>query len=65
MRVVKRIIPRMERFLVAWYYGGISLVLAADADIVCKSPTGDWAGFVKNYFSDLIPFDAAKRQDDD
>lgn len=62
-RVLKRIVPRMEKFLVAWYYGGISLVLNADSSIVCKAPLGNWEAFVQEYFPDLILPD--KRNEDD
>ncbi len=58
-RVVKRIVPRIERFLIAWRYGGIVLVLTADSHFFCVAPWGDWREFTKNYFSDLIPADAA------
>lgn len=57
-RVVRRIVPRIERFIIAWRYGGITLVLAADEQLICKSPFGDWCAFTKDYFPDLIPVDA-------
>lgn len=56
-RVLKRIVPRIEKFLIAWRYGGIALFLTADAHFFCASPRGDWRGFAKAYFSDLIPAD--------
>lgn len=54
-RVVKRIVPRMEKFLIAWRYGGITLVLTADPRYSCQAPLGDWKQFTQTYFSDLIP----------
>ncbi|MBR1777443.1 MAG: hypothetical protein IJ752_02510 [Alphaproteobacteria bacterium] len=56
-RVTKRIIPRIEKFLVAWHYGGISIVLAADPRYSCQAPSGNWQQFIEAYFSDLIPQD--------
>lgn len=63
-RVLKRIVPRMEKFLVAWHYGGISLVLSADSSIVCKAPLGNWETFVQEYFSDLILPDKRNENDE-
>lgn len=63
-RVVKRIVPRIEKFLIAWQYGGISIVLAADPRYFCQAPVGDWRSFVETYFSDLIPQDTAEKKDD-
>ncbi len=59
-RVLKRIVPRIEKFLIAWRYGGIVLILAADSRFYCVSPRGDWRSFAKTYFSDLIPADETK-----
>ena len=56
-RVTKRIIPRIEKFLVAWHYGGITLVLTADPRFSCQAPLGNWQQFTESYFSDLIPQD--------
>lgn len=56
-RVVNRIVPRIEKFLIAWRYGGITIVLAADPHYTCKAPYGDWRHFIETYFSDLIPED--------
>lgn len=67
-RVVKRIIPRIERFLLAWRYGGIVIVLTADQRFYCIAPYGDWRQFTKGYFSDLIPADVStdsQGEDDD
>lgn len=58
-RVVKRIVPRIEKFLIAWRYGGFTVYLAADPHFYCASPQGDWRKFVQTYFSDLIPEDTA------
>ena len=54
-RVVKRIVPRIEKFLIAWRYGGFSIVLTADPRYSCQAPTGSWQQFTQAYFSDLIP----------
>lgn len=54
-RVVKRIVPRIEKFLIAWRYGGFSIVLTADPRYSCQAPTGNWQQFTQAYFSDLIP----------
>ena len=54
-RVVKRIVPRIEKFLIAWRYGGFSIVLAADSRYSCQAPSGNWQQFTQTYFSDLIP----------
>lgn len=54
-RVTKRIVFRMEKFLVAWRYGGITLVLTADPRYSCQAPSGNWQQFTKAYFSDFIP----------
>ena len=64
-RVVRRIAPRIESFLAAWHFGGITLVLAADKQLVCKAPFGDWRAFTKDYFSDLIPFDSREERTDE
>ncbi len=56
-RVVKRIVPRMEKFLIAWRYGGIALVLNADPSVECRAPLGNWEKFVKDYFADLTVAD--------
>lgn len=56
-RVVKRIVPRIEKFLIAWRYGGFSICLSADARVSCAAPQGDWRVFTESYFSDLIPAD--------
>lgn len=64
-RVIKRIIPRIEKFLVAWHYGGIVLVLGADSSYYCVAPWGDWRSFTKTYFSDLIPADEAEEGKDE
>lgn len=56
-RVVKRIVPRMEKFLIAWHYGGIALVLNADPSVECRAPLGNWEKFVKDYFADLTVAD--------
>ena len=56
-RVTKRVIPRIEKFLVAWHYGGITLVLTADPRFSCQAPLGNWQYFTETYFSDLIPKD--------
>lgn len=56
-RVVKRIVPKIEKFLIAWRYGGISVVLTADNHFSCTAPSGDWRYFTENYFPDLIPAD--------
>ena len=56
-RVVKRIVPRMEKFLIAWRYGGIALVLNADPSVECCAPLGNWEKFVKDYFADLTVAD--------
>lgn len=56
-RVVKRIVPRIEKFLIAWRYGGFSIVLAADPRYSCQAPAGNWQQFTQAYFSDLIPQD--------
>ena len=53
--VVKRIVPRIEKFLIAWRYGGFSIVLTADPRYSCQAPTGNWQQFTQAYFSDLIP----------
>ena len=63
-RVIKRVVPRIEKFLIAWRYGGISIVLAADPRYFCQAPVGDWRSFVENYFPDLIPQDTAEKKDD-
>ena len=54
-RVTKRIVPRIEKFLVAWRYGGITLVLTADPRFSCQAPSGSWQQFTETYFPDLIP----------
>ena len=54
-RVVKRIVPRIEKFLIAWNYGGISIVLTADPSYSCQAPFGNWQEFTQTYFPDLIP----------
>lgn len=54
-RVTKRIVSRIEKFLIAWRYGGISIVLAADSDYSCQAPLGNWKYFVRSYFPDFIP----------
>ena len=54
-RVMKRIVPRIEKFLIAWRFGGISIVLAADPNYSCNAPLGNWKYFVRSYFPDLIP----------
>lgn len=56
-RVIKRIVPRIEKFLIAWRYGGFSICLSADARVSCAAPQGDWRVFTESYFSDLIPAD--------
>ena len=56
-RVVKRIVPRMEKFLIAWRYGGIALVLNADPSVECRAPLGNLEKFVKDYFADLTVAD--------
>lgn len=56
-RVLKRIVPRMEKFLIAWHYGGIALVLNADPSVECRAPLGNWEKFVKDYFDDLTVAD--------
>ena len=59
-RVVKRIVPRIEKFLTAWRYGGFSIVLAADPRYSCQAPLGNWQQFTQAYFPDLIPQDMNK-----
>ena len=56
-RVTKRVVPRIEKFLIAWRYGGITLVLTADPRFSCQAPLGNWQQFTETYFSDLIPQD--------
>lgn len=56
-RVVKRVVPRIEKFLIAWRYGGFSICLSADARVSCAAPQGDWRSFTESYFPDLIPAD--------
>ena len=56
-RVVKRVVPRIEKFLIAWRYGGFSICLSADARVSCSAPQGDWRTFAESYFPDLIPAD--------
>ena len=56
-RVVKRIVPRIEKFLIAWRYGGFFLFFNADARVLCTAPQGDWRVFAESYFPDLIPAD--------
>lgn len=63
-RVVKRIVPRIEKFLVAWRYGGFSIVLAADPRYSCSAPFGDWRQFTQMYFSDLIPREMGENGND-
>ena len=60
-RVMKRIVPRIEKFLIAWRYGGITLVLTADPRYSCRAPFGNWKQFTQAYFSDLIPQDAMSK----
>lgn len=63
-RVVKRVVPRIEKFLIAWRYGGFSICLSADARVSCSAPQGDWRTFAESYFPDLIPADNTDRSDD-
>ena len=61
-RVTKRIVPRIEKFLVAWRYGGITLVVTADPRFSCQAPLGNWQQFTEMYFGDLIPQDMAEKE---
>lgn len=63
-RVVKRVVPRIEKFLIAWRYGGFSICLSADARVSCSAPQGDWRTFTESYFPDLIPADNTDESDD-
>lgn len=63
-RVVKRIVPRIEKFLTAWRYGGFSIVLAADPRYSCQAPSGNWRQFTQAYFFDLIPQDMDEKRND-
>ena len=63
-RVTKRIVPRIEKFLIAWRYGGISIVLTADSKYSCHAPLGNWQYFTRTYFSDLIPQDMIKEDEE-
>ena len=63
-RVTKRIVPRIEKFLIAWRYGGISIVLTADPNYSCQAPLGNWQYFTQTYFSDLIPSEMMKKEEE-
>lgn len=63
-RVTKRIVPRIEKFLIAWRYGGISIVLTADPSYSCEAPLGNWKYFTQTYFSDLIPENMMEKDED-
>ena len=62
-RVMKRVTPRIEKFLIAWRYGGITLVLTADPRYSCQAPLGSWQQFTQTYFSDLIPENMMPKDD--
>ena len=64
-RVTKRIVPRIEKFLIAWRYGGITIVLTADPKYSCQAPLGNWQYFTKTYFSDLIPEELMKKDEEE
>lgn len=63
-RVVKRVVPRIEKFLIAWNYGGISIVLTADPSYSCQAPLGNWQEFTQTYFPDLIPQEMMSKDDE-
>ncbi|MBO4521260.1 MAG: hypothetical protein J5787_08660 [Alphaproteobacteria bacterium] len=63
-RVTKRIVPRIEKFLIAWRYGGISIVLTADPKYFCQAPLGSWKQFTISYFSDLIPEELMPKEEE-
>ncbi|MCQ2966320.1 MAG: hypothetical protein MJ250_06250 [Alphaproteobacteria bacterium] len=56
-RLVRRIVPKIEKFLVAWYYGGFKIVLQAEQSYTCTAKIEDWREFATEYFNDLIPVD--------
>ena len=64
-RVTKRIVPRIEKFLIAWRYGGITIVLTADPKYSCQAPLGNWQYFTRTYFSDLIPEELMKKDEEE
>lgn len=61
-RLVRRIVPKIEKFLVAWYYGGFKIVLQAEPSYFCTSKIEDWREFTTEYFPDLIPVDPSVLQ---
>lgn len=64
-RVIKKIVPRIERFLIAWRFGGFTIYLSADPDYKCRAMLDDWKDFTKKYFADLIPADTEPEEKKD
>ena len=56
-RLARRIVPKIEKFLIAWYYGGFKIVLVAEPTYCCMAKLEDWREFTTEYFPDLIPVD--------
>lgn len=63
-RVIKRIVPRIEKFLIAWRFGGFTIYLSADPNYKCRAMLDDWKSFVQTYFADLIPADSEEKENE-
>ncbi len=52
MRVLDLAFGSEQGWRELWAHGGISMRLAADANIVCDAPEGDWEVFARQYFDE-------------
>ncbi|MCQ2914033.1 MAG: hypothetical protein MJ247_02430 [Alphaproteobacteria bacterium] len=56
-RLIHAVVPKIEKFLIAWRYGGWTIYLTADPRYNCVAGKERWQEFIQSYFPDLIPVD--------
>ncbi len=53
-RVSSLMLQNYYNFQYLWNFGEVTLLLAKQKNIGCKSPKGDWKGFASLHFTDLM-----------